>query len=150
MDIREDRIEMPMPPENYILRLKYGCSKQCKKFHEACALNPEECDIYRQNNLNTGHKLDVQKMKWSLMPWAQIEEVLKVLMKGEEKYGAFNWQKVMPKDRYIDAAMRHLIAYQKGEKLDKEWGTNHLAHVACCCLFKLWEDMGEQTNKTTK
>ena len=43
-----------------------------------------------------------------------------------------------PKERYYDAAMRHLYAWFNGEPKDIETGESHLAHAICCLLFLLW------------
>jgi hypothetical protein len=94
-----------------------------------------------------GIKYDDSKLKWSLLPWKQVEEVVKVLQHGAKKYAPDNWKKVQPyKERYFNAAMRHLMAWYWGEKNDPETGLNHLAHAACCILFMLWHD-GEEDKK---
>ena len=60
---------------------------------------------------------------------------------GAAKYGADNWQHVPnARQRYFDAAMRHLLAWWDGERLDAESGLPHLAHAGCCILFLLWAD----------
>jgi len=88
-----------------------------------------------------GRKDDAGKPEWSLMPMGSIEQVLGVLMHGKKKYSADNWKKVPDaKDRYFNAAMRHLMAWHKGEKQDQESGLAHLAHAACCLLFLMWVD----------
>lgn len=87
-----------------------------------------------------GIKYDDQKMDWTLLPFKQLEEVVKVLMMGAIKYEVDNWKFVKPKERYDKAALRHRMSYQMGEKKDPESGCSHLAHEICCCLFKMWED----------
>jgi len=53
--------------------------------------------------------------------------------------GVNNWQQVEnPRERYYDAAMRHLYAWFNGEPKDLETGESHLAHAICCLLFLLW------------
>ena len=60
---------------------------------------------------------------------------------GAAKYGQDNWQRVPEaRQRYFDAAMRHLLAWWDGERLDAESGLPHLAHAGCCILFLLWAD----------
>ena len=56
---------------------------------------------------------------------------------GAKKYDRKNWAKVDDKERYIAAPLRHILAYQQGEKLDKESGISHLAHAICSLLFLL-------------
>jgi hypothetical protein len=88
-----------------------------------------------------GQKFDQGKPDWSLLPWEELEEVVKVLTAGREKYGANNWQMVDSAiDRYFSAAMRHLAARKiQGEK-DPESGFSHLAHAVCNLLFLMWFD----------
>jgi hypothetical protein len=88
-----------------------------------------------------GKKFDQGKPDWSLLPWGELEEVVKVLTAGKEKYGANNWQMVdSAHDRYFSAAMRHLTAWKiQGEK-DPESGFSHLAHAVCNLLFLMWFD----------
>lgn len=87
-----------------------------------------------------GTKYDTGKRIWSLLPWEPLGLVVDVLMSGAKKYSPNNWMKVNPPERYLDAAMRHLVARLQGEVLDKESGLPHLAHLTCCALFSLWFD----------
>lgn len=91
-------------------------------------------------------KNDSGKLEWSLMPFKQLEDVVRVLMFGAEKYSRDNWKKCDDVNRYKDALMRHVTAYIEGEKFDKgNDGDNlhHLAHAICNCLFLLWFDQKE-------
>lgn len=86
----------------------------------------------------TGKKDDEGKIRLELIEPSFIEEVGQVLTFGANKYGANNWQKVEnAKDRYYAAALRHLLAWRKGEKQD-ESGCSHLAHVATNMMFLRW------------
>ena len=70
-------------------------------------------------------------------PHAELA-VGRVLTFGAEKYARGNWDKVEDhENRYMDAALRHLNAYRRGEITDGESGESHLAHAACCILFML-------------
>ena len=87
----------------------------------------------------SGIKHDGGKLRYSLLPWGSITKIVEVLEFGANKYAVDNWQKVADgQNRYFDAAMRHLIAYRSGEKVDPESGLNHLAHAGCCVLFLLY------------
>jgi hypothetical protein len=90
-----------------------------------------------KRNSKGGIKASVDKVKlvWSLVPWESMEKIVEVLMLGAKKYSASNWRKVN-RTEYVDAAMRHLTAFQNGEAFDKDTGmTTHLAHLGCCVLF---------------
>jgi hypothetical protein len=89
--------------------------------------------------MSNGIKYDDGKRNWMLVPWKALEEVVKVMELGARKYGRFNWQELEePQRRYGEAAMRHLVAWMKGEKMDPESGLPHLAHLGCNALFLLW------------
>ena len=96
-------------------------------------------------NSPIGLKFDGDKPDWSLLPWKQIETIVKVMDMGKKKYSRDNWQSVEDgKNRYSAACMRHLTAYWSGEKIDPESGISHLGHAMCCLLFMMWfEDNGK-------
>lgn len=85
-------------------------------------------------------KNDNGKLQWSLMPFEQLEDTVRVLMKGAEKYSRDNWKKCDDVNRYKDALMRHVTAYIKGEERDPDDNLPHLAHAICNCLFLQWFD----------
>lgn len=91
-------------------------------------------------------KNDNGKLQWSLMPFEQLEDVVRVLMKGAEKYERDNWKKCDDINRYKDSLMRHVTAYIEGNKFDSEPGgdnLHHLAHAICNCLFILYFEKGD-------
>lgn len=92
-------------------------------------------------NKNQGVKDDSLKLRWNLLPTNSIEEVVKVLTFGGNKYGDDNW-KLVPnhKPRYFSAAMRHIWAWMKGETHDPESGYHHLAHAIASILFLMERD----------
>ena len=84
----------------------------------------------------THDKHDGDKLMWDLLPLKPIEGVVEVLTHGASKYGAESWRTVADgKNRYYAAAMRHIIAYRKGELVDKDSGLPHLAHAICNLVF---------------
>jgi len=86
-----------------------------------------------------GTKYDTDKPRWDLLPIEEVEEVVKVLTLGADKYEDWNWTKV-DGTRYYSAAMRHLCSWRKGELIDEESGCSHLSHAVCCLLFLMWKD----------
>lgn len=130
----------------------------CGKVYAAkdrCALLCEECteEAVVKNPVKEGFKkADNGKLEWSLMPFDQLEQVVKVLMNGANKYGRENWKKCDDVNRYKDALMRHTVAYVKGEKIDDVSkggdGLPHLAHAICNCLFLMYFD--DKENGGTK
>lgn len=87
-----------------------------------------------------GVKADSGKLRWDCLPFDSVEEIVKCLTYGANKYNENpqdpNWAKVKdPKNRYFAAIMRHLSAYKQGQMLDKESNEMHLAHAAANILF---------------
>jgi hypothetical protein len=88
--------------------------------------------------MGDGRKDDAGKLRWSLVPWPALRQVVRVLEHGARKYGEENWRELDDGPRrYWDAAARHMIAWADGETHDPESGINHLAHAACSMLFIL-------------
>jgi len=89
--------------------------------------------------MGNGLKFDQEKLRWDLLPIDCIEDVVKVLTMGAEKYAENNWQEVEnAEDRYFAALMRHLSASRQGEMNDSESGLSHLSHAMCNVVFLLW------------
>lgn len=96
-----------------------------------------------------GRKYDGGKLRYDLVPALALEEVVKVITKGAEKYDPENWKRVPEgRRRYYAAAMRHMEAWRKGEKQD-EIGTHHIANAISNLMFILekelqgWKDVPE-------
>jgi len=103
----------------------------------------EICELGRKYiKQREGIKHDSDKLRYSLLPWIALKEVVKVLEFGAKKYAINNWQKI-ESQRYKDAAMRHLVAIFEGEWLDKESQLPHAAHCCCCLLFLIWFKQNE-------
>jgi hypothetical protein len=91
---------------------------------------------------NAGRKFDGGKLEYGLLPPLALEETVKVLTFGAQKYERDNWQKVPDsKRRYFDALQRHVWAWKMGEQTDPESGIHHLAHAMCCLMFLYEHDV---------
>lgn len=98
--------------------------------------------------MTIGRKFDYNKLRWSLLPFQALKEIVKVLEFGAQKYEVDNWKRVEGArgfdGRYANALLRHVIAYCSGEEIDPESGFSHLAHAGCNCLFLLWFDIQKE------
>lgn len=99
-------------------------------------------DVMKEANKTspgTAIKLDTNKLRWSLLPYDSLEEVVKVLEFGAIKYAPDNWKqgKGLGTLRVLNSCLRHLFSYLNGEKIDPETGLSHLAHATCNLLFAL-------------
>lgn len=110
----------------------------------------ELSDEYKHNHLQEAMeyalkekdfvKNDSGKLQWSLLPFKELEDVVRVLMIGAKKYTPDNWKKCDDVTRYKDALMRHVISYVSGDTTDDESQISHLAHAVCNCLFLMYFD----------
>lgn len=75
------------------------------------------------------------KLRWALVDFKALEELVRVLEMGAEKYGDDNWKLGLPYTQVCESAMRHLLAFLSGENTDKESGRSHLAHVMANMMF---------------
>lgn len=82
-------------------------------------------------------KDDSNKPMVSLVEPRFILGIANILTFGAKKYGLHNWKEAKPEDiqRYRDALLRHLLAYNSGEMLDPESGEPHLYHIGCNLMF---------------
>ncbi len=86
---------------------------------------------------HSGVKHDDGKVPLDLLSSVALEEIAKVMAFGKKKYAAHNWRGGLAWSRVIGAALRHLLAFNRGEDKDPETGLSHLAHLGCCVLFLL-------------
>ena len=94
---------------------------------------------FAKNELKLATKFDEGKRDWSLLPLDSVEEIVKVLEFGAKKYAAHNWSNNggFKYTRVLNAILRHIFAFMRGEDLDPETGLSHLAHAGCNILFIL-------------
>ena len=89
-----------------------------------------------QTEDNQTAKADVGKLQISLVPTQIVKDIAEVRMYGNKKYGdPDNWKTVELR-RYIDALLRHTLAFvdDNGSK-DDESGIEHYKHMACNMAF---------------
>lgn len=89
------------------------------------------------------------KPRWELLPLDAIEEIVRVYTMGAGKYADDAWKTIPDAHRrYLAALFRHIAAYERGERKDKESGLSHLAHAAWNAIAILWLDMhGDDKNQ---
>lgn len=80
---------------------------------------------------------DAGKLRWSLLPWRELEDVVIVLEYGAKKYSPNGWQK-LDLQTYVEKVGRHSAAIMMGQYVDPESGLSHFAHLACDALFALY------------
>ena len=75
-------------------------------------------------------KHDNGKPLVSLVEPSFIIGLAEVMTQGADKYGKDNWKLCEEPERYLNALLRHTLAYWGGEKVDNESGKSHLYHIA--------------------
>lgn len=98
-----------------------------------------------------GIKHDTGKLRYDLLPPESVQEIVKVITFGAEKYGDRNWQLLSNfNSRYVAAAMRHIESYRMGNHIDSESGLYHLAHAATNLIFLIWGDLNYVEDNSNK
>lgn len=75
------------------------------------------------------------KPKWSLVHFASLVPMIRVLEFGAQKYAPRNWQKPMDLQEILESMQRHLAALFDGEEVDKESNISHMGHIMCNAMF---------------
>lgn len=90
-------------------------------------------------------KFDAGKPPIELVPPEVIVAMAEVLSFGAAKYGPWNWrrQPFVACTRIYGGVQRHLLAWARGEDIDKESGKEHLVH-ALTGLAMLWTKLHTQ------
>lgn len=101
-----------------------------------------------QTEYNQEYKYDDGKLDWNVLPWDEIEHVVRTLNIGKIKYDVDSWKNVKPfKLRYRSALVRHFRQMQKGKLIDEDTGTPTLSCLICDALFLLHDDLKEAKEK---
>lgn len=109
---------------------------------------PHDCEEVREVPASEPHKVDsttnpkdlIGCTKVSISKFPVIGTVLgaMAMMDGAAKYGPYNWRdKSVRAEIYVDAAMRHLMAWQEGQEVADDSKVHHLGHVIACCAILL-------------
>lgn len=83
-------------------------------------------------------KHDSGKVLLHLLPADVLKSVAEVFTYGAKKYGHENFYNDMNNlkySRYLNAAKRHLLAWEQGENLDEESELHHLDHCITSLMF---------------
>jgi hypothetical protein len=96
-----------------------------------------------------GVKYDEGKPQFSLMKTDALLEMVAVLTYGAKKYSPDNWEKLENgRQRYFDAANRHMWQWFGGEERDQESGLHHLAHAMSSLMFLIQMDINLEKGNT--
>lgn len=77
----------------------------------------------------TGGEKGVKAERYDLIPMEPLAAVARHYGVGAEKYAAHNWRRGYEWSKSFAAMMRHAWAFWRGQDIDEETGSPHLAGV---------------------
>ena len=81
-------------------------------------------------------KADAGKLELSMVPMQIVRDIAEVRMYGNRKYGDPNNWKQVELQRYINAMLRHTLAFVEDPYgVDEESGIPHYKHAECNWAF---------------
>lgn len=95
-------------------------------------------------------KADAGKRRLSLVQWQIAYDIAEVREYGCDKYGDPNNWKRVEFERYVDAMLRHTLAFVRDPfGVDEESGIEHYKHAECNWSFisEMMQEMVEDTQK---
>ena len=99
-------------------------------------------------------KADNGKLQISLVPMQINKDIAEVRMYGTNKYNSPNNWAIVEMQRYVDALLRHLIAFiEDNNSVDEESGIPHYKHAATNMAFiceMMREDWPERRDSLIK
>ena len=108
---------------------------ECVECDGPCTWTPPTDRWARWHEESPGLTYDDGKPPLALIPKLPLELVADVFGKGASKYAMHNWRAGIQVSRNLSCALRHIYAYNEGEDLDPELGTNHLANAIVRLMF---------------
>ena len=116
----------------------YGSINRClKPDRVACPLvNSYAVRLEAEKKAEQEAKADAGKLQLHLVPMQIVRDICEVREYGNKKYGSpDNWRKVEIM-RYVDALLRHTLAFAEDiYSVDEESGILHYKHMECNLAF---------------
>jgi hypothetical protein len=86
---------------------------------------------------NQSLRFNQHKLRWSLVDFDSLTEMLLVLEFGAEKYAPNNWRKGLHREEILESVQRHLIELFENKEMDGESKLHHMGHIMCNAMFYL-------------
>ena len=84
----------------------------------------------KATTVNPKDLFGLQKISISKVSPLAILHMAHAMMNGADKYGPYNWRdKPVIASIYVDAALRHVLAWFLGEEVADDSGVHHLGHA---------------------
>jgi hypothetical protein len=92
----------------------------------------------KANTTNPKDLVGSTKVSLTKFPAVAVLHGAHAMMDGARKYGPYNWRdKEVQAHIYVDAALRHIMAWFEGEELAEDSSVHHLGHAIACCAILL-------------
>lgn len=92
----------------------------------------------KAKTVNPKDLLGSQKVSITKLPPVAMLHASHAMMDGAKKYGAYNWRdKDVIASIYLDACLRHMLAWSDGEEFAQDSGVHHLGHAIACMAILL-------------
>ncbi|MDK7375491.1 MULTISPECIES: dATP/dGTP diphosphohydrolase domain-containing protein [Weeksella] len=105
------------------------------KNEEQTPKEPQTEVLHRADVGGSAVRYNGEKLRWSLVDFDALEDMVKVLEFGAKKYADNNWKKGLFTTEICESLIRHLTAYMRGEDIDPESGLPHTGHILCNAMF---------------
>jgi len=120
--------------ENWFLAGDFELTEdgQLELFPPSITPDPEHGSVVAPDG-NPKTRFGMAKPPLSLIPATALVHMAEGFRDGAAKYGPANWrQDPVSTSTYLNAAYRHIAAWQDGEECDPVSGVHHLGHAADC------------------
>jgi len=100
--------------------------------------------------MDKGIRHNEGKPKWHLVDFDSLIPLVRVLEKGAEEYGEFNWKKGLDKTEISESLIRHAMKLANGVKIDDSSGFPHYAHIMANAMFYSYFDELSEKDKVNE
>lgn len=109
--------------------------KNKNKMEEQDLIKEQNSELHKTSVNDNALRYNGGKLRWSLVDFDALEDMVKVLEFGSKKYTDYNWKKGLKTPEIFESIIRHLFAYIRGEDIDPESGLPHTGHILCNAMF---------------
>lgn len=112
--------------------------KEYRDFHTQPSRVLQEIPFKEAEDANPKTAVGNTKPSVTAIPGPAIFHCALGMQNGAFKYGKYNWRESkVPAATYVDAAIRHLLAWNDGEEYAADSGVHHLGHAMASCAILL-------------
>lgn len=109
-----------------------------ERMQEAFEATPEELGKAAVAAANPKDLIGAKKVSISKLPAVAVLHAAHAMMNGAEKFGSYNWRSNKVRaEIYIDAALRHIGAWNEREECASDSNVHHLGHAMACLAILL-------------